>query len=195
MARASNAVVRVVWVLAAMICVFTIENIWIDPWVARRSHHRLPSFLPDALGTPWFLVLLALAVGVLFLVVSQTLLLRAAAVSRRQKVLTSFAVLAAATLSAGWFVATGGLALAKQSHSRSVVLRWKASSSANVRYNVYRGPSSQFHPEKLNGTPIEGTTFTDTTVVSGQSYWYVVKAVNAKGEESRASEEMSAKIP
>jgi len=201
MARASDAVVRVVWVLAAMICVFAIENIWIDPWVARRSHHRLPSFLPDALGTPWFLVLLALALGVLFLVVCQVLLLRAAAVAKREKVLTSFAVLAAAMLAGGWFVATGGMALARQSHSanspgkRSVVLRWKASRSPNVRYNVYRGPSSRFHPEKLNSAPIEGTTFTDTTVVGGQSYWYVVKAVNAKGEESQASEEMSAKIP
>jgi len=201
MARASDAVLRVVWVLAAMVCVFTVENIWIDPWVARRSHHRLPSFLPDALGTPWFLVLLALALGVLFLVVCQVLLLRAAALSKREKVLSSVAVLTAALLAGEWSVATGGLALARQSHSatspnqRRVVLRWKASASPNVRYNIYRGPSSRVHPEKLNSTPIEGTTFTDTTVVSGQSYWYVVKAVSEKGEESQPSEEMSAKIP
>src|SRR5215475_2514052 len=201
MAQASDRVVRMVWVLAAAVCAFTIENIWIDPWLARRSHHRLPSFVPDPLGTWWFLVLLVLAIGILFLVVCQALLIRAGGVSKRQKILTSLAVLAAAILAGGWFVKTGGMALAARSHTasapgqRSVVLRWKASTTRNVRYNVYRGSSSRFHPEKLNSTPIEGTTFTDTTVVSGQSYWYVVKAVSENGEESQPSEEMSATIP
>ena len=63
MAQSSDRVVRMVWVLAAAVSAFTIENIWIDPWVARRSHHRLPSFVPDAQGTSWFLVLLMLAIG------------------------------------------------------------------------------------------------------------------------------------
>ena len=201
MARASDRVVRLLWVLAAAVCAFTIENLWIDPWAARRSHHRLPSFVPDPLDTSWFLVLLVLAIGILFLVVCQVFLIRAAGVLKRQKILTSLAVLAAAILAGGWFVKTGGMALAARSHTasapgqRSVVLRWKASTTRNVRYNVYRGSSSRFHPEKLNSTPIEGTTFTDTTVVSGQSYWYVVKAVSENGEESQPSEEMSATIP
>jgi hypothetical protein len=201
MARASDAIVRVVWAAAAVVCAFTIENIWMDPWLARRSHHRLPSFVPDSLGTWWYLVLLALAIGVLFLVVCQVLLVRAAGVRKRDKIWTGVAVLAAAGLAGGWFVRTGGMALARQSPSagspgkRSVVLRWKASTTPGVRYNVYRGPSSRFHPDKLNSTPIDGTTFTDSTVLSGQSYWYVVKAVNAKGEESQESEEMSATIP
>jgi hypothetical protein len=201
MAGASNAVVRMVWVLAAAVCAFTIENIWIDPWVARRSHHRLPSFVPEPLDTSWFLVLLLLAIAILFLVVCQVLLIRAAGVLKREKILTGLVVLAAAILAGGWFVKTGGRALATRSHSasgpgqRRVVLRWKASTTPNVRYNVYRGSSSRFHPEKLNSMPIEGTTFTDTTVVSGQSYWYVVKAVGAKGEESQPSEEISATIP
>ena len=197
MAQSSDRVVRMVWVLAAAVSAFTIENIWIDPWVARRSHHRLPSFVPDAQGTSWFLVLLMLAIGILFLVACQVLLIRAAGVSKRQKILTSLAFLAAAILAGGWFVKTGGLALAARRHTgqRSVVLRWKASTTRNIRYNVYRGSSSRFHPEKLNSTPIEGTTFRDTTVVSGHSYWYVVKAVSEKGEESQPSEEMSATIP
>jgi len=197
MAQSSDRVVRMVWVLAAAVSAFTIENIWIDPWVARRSHHRLPSFVPDAQGTSWFLVLLMLAIGILFLVACQVLLIRAAGVSKRQKILTSLAFLAAAILAGGWFVKTGGMALAARWHTgqRSVVLRWKASTTRNVRYNVYRGSSSRFHPEKLNSTPIEGTTFRDTTVVSGHSYWYVVKAVSEKGEESQPSEEMSATIP
>src|SRR5215471_15515454 len=98
MARASDKVVRMVWVLAAALSAFTIENIWMDPWVAKRSHHRLPSFVPDPLDTSWFLVLLLLAIGILFLVVCQVFLIRAAGVCKRQKVLTGLAVLAAVIL-------------------------------------------------------------------------------------------------
>jgi len=47
----------------------------------------------------------------------------------------------------------------------------------------------------LNATPIDGTTFTDATAVSGQTYWYVVRAVNAKGEEGRESNETSVSVP
>ncbi len=201
MARTSDAVVRIVLVLAAAICVFTIENIWIDPWAVRRSHHRLPSFVPEALGPAWFMILLALGISVIFLVVFQVLLMRDASVSKRKKVSTGVVFLAAAILSGGWFVATGGTTLAKRSRTasapgkRSVVLQWKASTTPKVRYNVYRGPYWGAHPDKLNSEPIEGTTFTDTTVVSGQGYWYAVKAVNEKGEESQASNETSVTIP
>jgi len=201
MARASDAVVRIVWVLGAAICVFTIENIWIDPWVVRRSHHRLPSFVPEALGPAWFMILLALGITVILLVVCQVLLMRDASVSKRKKVSTGVVFLAAAILSGGWFVATGGTTLAKRSRTasapgkRSVVLQWKASTTPNVRYNVYRGPYWGVYPDKLNSEPIEGTTFTDTTVLSGQAYWYVVKAINAKGEEGQGSNATSATIP
>ena len=201
MARASDAVVWITWVLAGAICVFTVENIWIDPWVVRRSHHRLPSLVPEALGAAWFLILLALAMGVIFLLVCQILLLRGAGASKRNKISAGIVVLAAMILSAGWFAATGGAALAKRIRTagapekRSVVLRWQASTTPNARYNVYRGPYWRVHPDKLNSAPIEETTFTDTTVVSGQAYWYVVKAVNEKGEESQASNETSATIP
>jgi hypothetical protein len=69
MARAGDAMARIAWVLAGAICVYTIENIWIDPWAARRSHHRLPSFVPAALGGAWFLILMGLAITVILLVV------------------------------------------------------------------------------------------------------------------------------
>jgi hypothetical protein len=200
MARASDAVVRITWMLAGAICVFTVENIWIDPWLVRRSHHRLPSFVPEPLGAAWFLILLALAIAVIFLLVCQVLLVRDAGVSKRKKISAGIVVLAAMILSARWIAATGG-ALAKRIRTggapekHSVVLRWQASTTPNVRYNVYRGPYWRVHPDRLNSVPIQETTFTDTTVVSGQAYWYVVKAVNEKGEESPASNETSATIP
>ena len=203
MARAIDKVLKVAWVLAAFICAFTTENVWIDPWVQRRSHHKLPSLVPDARGGVWFLILLALGITVILLVVCQVLLMRDERVSKRQKWLTGIFVLVTAMLSGEWFAATGGVTLASRNlgataatpQKRSVLLRWQASTTPNVRYNIYRGPSSGIHPDKLNSTPIDGVTFTDTNVVNGQTYWYVVRAVNAKGEESFESNEASVAIP
>jgi len=38
-------------------------------------------------------------------------------------------------------------------------------------------------------------TFTDTTAVSGQTYAYIVRAINSKGEESQDSNETIVTIP
>jgi hypothetical protein len=203
MARATSVVLKTVWVLAAAIVAFTVENIWIDPWLARRSHHKLPSFVPEALGGAWLLILLALAITVILLVVCQVLLMRDARIALGEKVATGILVVTAALLSGGWIVTTSGITFPKLARTeressqqkRSVVLRWQASTTPNVRYNIYRGPFSGVHPDKLNSTPIDGTTFTDATVVSGQTYWYVVRAINNKDEESTESNDTSATIP
>jgi hypothetical protein len=205
MARAGNAIARTAWVVAAVVCVFTIENIWIDPWVARRSHHKLPSFVPEALGGAWFLILMGLAITVILLVVCQVLLMRDARMAAWKKATTGILVVAAAFLSGGWVVATGGISLrvggrrsaeaASPRQKHSVVLRWQASTTPNVRYNVYRGPWAGIYPDKLNRAPIDGTTFTDSTAVSGQTYWYVVRATNNKGELSSESNETVVTVP
>jgi fibronectin type III domain protein len=75
----------------------------------------------------------------------------------------------------------------------SVTLSWKASTSPIVGYNVYRrGPSGVV---KLNAEPITATTYVDRTVQPGQTYFYVTKAVSARGTESTASNEVRADIP
>jgi Fibronectin type III domain len=75
----------------------------------------------------------------------------------------------------------------------SVNLSWKASTSPVVGYNVYRrGTSGQI---KLNSEPVTGTTYVDSTVQSGQTYFYAIKAVNAKGTESTTSNEVRADVP
>jgi hypothetical protein len=205
MARATETVLKIAWLLAAAVCAFTVENIWLDPWLQRRSHNKLPSFVPEALGGTWFLILLALTISVVFLVVCQVLLMRDAHVSIRHKFATGLAVLFAALLSGNWFFATSGARVATGSSSspnaaapqqkRSVALRWQASTTPNVRYNIYRGESPGAHPDKLTTAPIDGTTFTDATVTSGHTYYYVVRSINTKGEESQASNEIIAKIP
>jgi len=58
---------------------------------------------------------------------------------------------------------------------------------------VYRGNTSGL--VKLNSVPPTGTSYVDSTVQPGQTYFYVTKAVNGKGTESTASNEIRADIP
>jgi hypothetical protein len=37
MARASDAILKIAWMFAAAVCAFTTENLWIDPWLQRKS--------------------------------------------------------------------------------------------------------------------------------------------------------------
>ena len=196
--KARSPIARIAWVSAGAICLFTVENIWIDPWAARRSHHRLPSFVPEALGGTWFLVLLALGITLTLAVFCQVLLLREVGLAGWRKALTGTAVLAAAILAGEWFVATGGMVIVERIHPHRrdhiVTLHWQASTTKNVRYNIYRGPTPGFHPDKLNSVPIDGLTFTDTTAENRTRYYYVARAVDASGRESSDSNEAFANV-
>ena len=197
--RKGNPIARIASVSAGSICVFAVENIWIDPWVAGRLHHRLPSFVPEALGGTWCLVLLAIGITLTFSVFCQVLVMKDAGLVGWKKALTGTAVLAAAILASEWFVATGGMAALDRVHphriNHVVKLHWQASTSKNVRYNIYRGPTSGFHPDKLNSAPIGGLTFTDTTAENHKKYYYVARAVDANGRESADSNETTASVP
>lgn len=81
--------------------------------------------------------------------------------------------------------------------SHSVSLVWSASTSSDVvGYNVYRGTVSGTY-SKITSAPIGSTSYTDTTVQSGQSttYYYVVTAVDSTGVESTNSNQATATIP
>ncbi len=71
-----------------------------------------------------------------------------------------------------------------------VVLSWSAPSSNGdasiTNYNVYRGTSSG--TETLLTTVGNTTSYTDTTVTAGQTYFYKVTAVNFVGESSQSNE-------
>lgn len=77
----------------------------------------------------------------------------------------------------------------------SVDLSWVASTSVVAGYNVYRGVQSGGPYTKLNSTPIALTNDTDSAVQPGQTYFYVVTAVNSNDVESVYSNEISAVIP
>ena len=77
----------------------------------------------------------------------------------------------------------------------SVDLSWNASTSQVSGYNIYRGSQSGGPYTKLNSTLISALTFTDTTVQSGTTYFYVSTAVDANSVESAYSNEATAVIP
>jgi Abnormal spindle-like microcephaly-assoc'd, ASPM-SPD-2-Hydin len=77
----------------------------------------------------------------------------------------------------------------------SVDLSWNASTSAVVGYNVYRGTTAGGPYTKLNSATDASTSYTDNTVQSGQSYYYVTTAVNSSGVESGYSNQVPVSIP
>ena len=74
--------------------------------------------------------------------------------------------------------------------AHSATLNWDASTSAVVGYNVYRATQAGGPYTKLNSSPIEPTSYTDSTVQADQTYFYVVTAVDANGVESVPSNEI-----
>jgi hypothetical protein len=90
-------------------------------------------------------------------------------------------------------VALNGTATAPVVHS--VTLSWVASTSTVVGYNIYRGTVSGGPYALLNSTPTSSLTYTDMAVTAGQTYYYVVTAVDSNGMESIVSNEVSATIP
>jgi hypothetical protein len=76
----------------------------------------------------------------------------------------------------------------------SVSLRWNASSSSVAGYNIYRGTSPGAYA-KINSTLDTNTAYTDSTVVSGVTYYYVATAVNSSGQESAYSTPIQVSIP
>jgi len=91
-------------------------------------------------------------------------------------------------------VALSGAAIAPVV-SHSVALNWGASSSSVAGYNVYRSAVSGSSYAKVNGSVLGGVSYADSSVQSGQTYYYVATAVDAGGNESTYSNEVSAIVP
>jgi hypothetical protein len=76
----------------------------------------------------------------------------------------------------------------------TVDLTWNPSSSA-VGYNIYRGSASGGPYTMINPLLDVSTAYTDNTVVSGQTYYYVATAVDSGSNESAYSSQVQAVIP
>jgi hypothetical protein len=189
-----SKVTSVAWILASMLFVFTVENIWIDPWLRHKSH-RIPSLVPEALSGAWFLALAAGGIALALLAVCQILLTRDRNLAIWTKVGTGIAVLGVLLLSVQWIRVTIQPAELRTRSTHTVKLTWKASSSKIAGYNVYRSTTPAGNYVRINSSPVQGLTFADDTIESGLTYYYVTRAVDARGFESTNSNEARATIP
>ena len=196
--RQRSRMTSIAWGLASVLFLFTVENIWIDPWLRNKSH-KIPSMVPEALNGSWFLALMVGGIVLAFLVMCQILLTRDRSLSVWTKVGTGIAVVVVLLLSARWVRVTSGLPsgirLQSPGTAHTVTLKWRASSSQVAGYNVYRSVTPAGNYVRINSSPVQGTTFADKTVESGLTYYYVTRAVDALGHESVNSNEAQAAIP
>ncbi len=79
--------------------------------------------------------------------------------------------------------------------THSVTLSWHASGAKTVGYNVYRATASKGPFAKINTHPDPAANFTDASVRSGQTYFYVTTALNQSGKESKYSNRVQVTIP
>jgi hypothetical protein len=68
----------------------------------------------------------------------------------------------------------------------SVSIWWNPSSDV-AGYNVYRSTSSSGSYSKINSALDANTAYTDSTVTSGNTYYYAATSVNSSGQESSLS--------
>ena len=104
-------------------------------------------------------------------------------------------LLAVLALSASRWSHRGDRGPSTSPHAHSVDLKWKASVSRVVGYNVYRSETDGGPFIKLTSAPVRATNYTDRTVQSGHLYVYAVTAVDSKGKESGYSNEIKTPIP
>jgi invasion protein IalB len=90
-------------------------------------------------------------------------------------------------------VSLSGTGVAPVQHS--VALTWSASTSTVSGYNVYRSTVGGGPYTKINSSLVAVLNYTDLTVQSGTTYFYVTTAVDSSSNESTYSNEVSAAIP
>jgi hypothetical protein len=83
-----------------------------------------------------------------------------------------------------------------QQTSHTVGVSWTASVSTDVvGYHIYRGTVTGGPYSILDSAPVASDAYTDSTVQSGQTYFYVVRSVDNTGTESANSAQVQAVIP
>ncbi len=80
------------------------------------------------------------------------------------------------------------LTITAPAEGASLVAIWQYSGGASG-YNLYRGTVSGGPYSRVNSMPIRETTYTDRGLTNGTTYYYVVTAVDAYGNESAYSNE------
>ena len=84
---------------------------------------------------------------------------------------------------------------AQKGQQHSVALNWDKSVANVLGYFVYRSSKSSGPYAKLNSEVSLETSYTDSSVVSGRMYFYVVTAISSENIESAYSEYISVTVP
>jgi len=82
-----------------------------------------------------------------------------------------------------------------QPATHSVDLSWDPSTSTVAGYNIYRGTQSGGPYARLNSALLPSTSYSDASVQSGATYFYVTTAVDSSDLESAYSNQARAMIP
>jgi fibronectin type 3 domain-containing protein len=90
---------------------------------------------------------------------------------------------------------TGILATLALTPPHAATLSWQASTSIVTGYYVYRSTVNGSAYSRLNSTPTAANSYLDSSVLAGQTYYYVVTSVDWNGMESGFSTSVAAVIP
>jgi Abnormal spindle-like microcephaly-assoc'd, ASPM-SPD-2-Hydin/Protein of unknown function (DUF1573) len=90
-------------------------------------------------------------------------------------------------------VTLSGKGVAPSQHAAT--LSWNPSTSTVSGYNIYRSAVSGSGYSRINSSLTGGLNYTDSSVQSGQTYYYVTTAVDDNGNESNNSNEVQAIVP
>jgi Abnormal spindle-like microcephaly-assoc'd, ASPM-SPD-2-Hydin len=77
----------------------------------------------------------------------------------------------------------------------TATLSWTASTSTVIGYDVYRGSVSGGPYTLVNSSIVAGTQYVDSSVLAGQTYYYVATAVDSGNRESTYSDQVVANVP
>jgi hypothetical protein len=79
--------------------------------------------------------------------------------------------------------------------AHTATLGWTASTSTVIGYNIYRGTVSGGPYTLVNPSIVAGTQYVDSTVLAGQTYYYVATAVASGNVESTYSNQVVGSVP
>lgn len=82
-----------------------------------------------------------------------------------------------------------------QTSSHTASLTWQAGATGIVGYNVYRSTVSGGPYSQINSALVASTSYTDSTVAAGTTYYYVTTEINNAGAESGYSNVAETQIP
>ena len=82
-----------------------------------------------------------------------------------------------------------------QAGTHSVTLSWSPAAPSVIGYNIYRGAAWKGTYLRINDSPHPLPTFTDASVLPGETYFYMTTAVSKDGSESKYSDRVQVTIP